>query len=67
MGDPLVLILVAAVIGVFLLAIWLRRRRPGDPAAAIQAAVMDAERDRQKTAALEATDQARRQIPPGMF
>jgi hypothetical protein len=67
-GDSFgVLVVVAIAIGLVLLALRRRRLGPSDPEAAIQAAIVDAERDRQRTAALEATDHARHQIPPGMF
>lgn len=66
MGDPLtVLIVLAAAIGVFLVAIWLRRPRPGDPETEIQQSILGAERDRQKTEALEAVEKAHHQWPPG--
>ncbi len=65
MGDPLVLVLVAVAIGLFLLAIGFRRRRPGDPETEIQQSILEAERDRQKTEALEAVEKAHHQWPPG--
>lgn len=66
MGDPLtVLIVIAAAIGVFLVAIWRRRRRPGDPETEIQQSILEAERDRQRTEALESAETAGRGWPPG--
>jgi hypothetical protein len=65
-GDPpTILIVVAAATGVFLIAIWLRRRRPGDPETEIQQSILEAERDRQKTEALETVERAHHQWPPG--
>ncbi len=67
MLDPLgILILVALAIGVLVLSLW-HRRHPDDPDATILAAVVDAERDRQKDAALEVAETTRHQMPPGMF
>lgn len=65
--SPIVLILVALAIGLALLLVGWRRRRPGDPEAAIQVASREAERDRQKTEALEAKERARREPPGGSF
>jgi len=66
--DPLiVLIAVALAIGLTLLLVGWRRRRPQDPVAAIHVAAREAERDHQKTAALEAKERARREPPGGSF
>ena len=68
MGDPLfIVIVVGAAIGLLLLAFGSRRRRPGrsDPEVAIEQAIFEAERDRQKTEALEAAEITKHQYPPG--
>jgi hypothetical protein len=68
MNDPLIaLIVVALAIGLALLLVQRRLRRPDDPEAAIQVAAREAERDRQKTEALDAKERARREPPGGSF
>jgi hypothetical protein len=67
-SDPLtVLIVLALAIGLGWLLVGWRRRRPADPEAAIQVASREAERDRQKTEALDAKERARREPPGGSF
>jgi anti-sigma-K factor RskA len=66
MNDPLsVLIVVVLAIGLALLLVSWRRRRPENPEAAINVAAREAERDREKTEALDAKDRARREPPGG--
>jgi hypothetical protein len=64
--DPLVILLVVALaIGLALLLIGWRRRRPDDPETAVQVAAREAERDRQKTEALDAKKRAGSEPPGG--
>jgi hypothetical protein len=66
-NDPLIALVVALAIGLALLLVGWRSRRPHDPEAAIQVAAQEAERDRQKTEALDAKERARREPPGGSF
>jgi hypothetical protein len=66
MNDSLIaLIVVAVAIALASLLVWWRRPRAQDPEAAIQVAEREAERDRQKTEALDAQERARREPPGG--
>ena len=67
MNDPLVFGLVVAIlVGLLVVVDRVRRRpRPGEAEATIERAVVDAERDRQKTAAVEAKEIAGHQPPGG--
>lgn len=66
MNGPLVLGLIVIVLVALLVAVdRMRRPRPGDVEAAIGRAAVDADRDAQKTAAIEAEETAAHQFPPG--
>jgi hypothetical protein len=67
MNDPLVFgLVVIALIGLLLIVDRVRRlARPGQTEAAITRAAVDADRDAQKTAAVEAKEIAGHQLPGG--
>jgi hypothetical protein len=66
MNEPLVLGLIVLVLVALLVAVdRMRRPRPGEVDAAIGRAAVDADRDVQKTQAVEAKETAGHQWPPG--